>query len=388
MELNQIIRLAYLLSHRFTDTLSVAEKIELEEWLAADEQNRLLAEELKRRNFYSDKQIEEHLYDCMAAFQKVQARQRRYAYRKRMRRIYWGVAALLILMIGGTFFKLFFPSADEISQLQEFQLSAGESRAVLTLANGQKLELTQQMSDSVIAANGVWVDATAGRVEYKQNEVQDTSVIFNMLEVPRKGEYRLQLSDGTEVWMNSDSRIKYPVVFTGKERRVFLEGEAYFEVAKDEKIPFIVDMGKASIRVLGTSFNARAYRDENSIYATLAEGRIQLNAGRENLVLQPEEQGVVELFSGKLMRKKVEVNLYCGWKEGRFIFQEQTMEEIMNTLARWYDIQVFFENSAVRQVTFTGNLKRYDSFNQIIKFLEMTETVHFKVNGNSVLISE
>ncbi len=168
----------------------------------------------------------------------------------------------------------------------------------------------------------------------------------------------------------------------------YLEGEAYFEVSENKDMPFIVDMSKAAVKVLGTSFNARAYPDESCIYATLAEGRILLDAGGQNLVLQPQEQGVLELVSGKMTCKKVDVTLYSGWKDGRFIFQEQTLENMMNTLSRWYDIQIFFESEAVRRMTFSGNLKRYDSFNKIIELLEMTGMAHFKINGKTILISE
>lgn len=387
MEFEHITRIAWLLSHRFSDTLTAAENEELEAWLAADKQNSLLAEQIFRRNFFSDKQIQEHLYNSLTAFEKVQSRRSRHLLQMRMWKIYGSIAAVAILLIGLSLFKLYDPTADGISRLPQTQLAAGESRAVLTMANGQRIQLTRHMGDSVVIAGGIRMDATGEAVEYKQ-EVENMVTAFNTLEVPRKGEFRLVLSDGTKVWMNSESRIKYPIAFVGKERRVYLEGEAYFEVSKNQEMPFIVDMGKASIQVLGTSFNARAYQDEPQICATLAEGQIQLKAGTKNVILAPEEQGIFELITGNLSRKKVDINLYMGWKDGRFIFQEQTLEEMMNTLSRWYDIQVFFENSKVREITFSGNLKRYDSFNEIIRLLEMTGMAHFKVNGNSILISE
>lgn len=388
MELKQLPRIARLLSHRLTDTLSVEEEAEFENWLSADDRNLQMWKEISRKNFYSEKEIQSHLFNALAAFHKVQAKHHRRLFRRRVQRICVGVAAIAVIAFGIIGIKMNFTERAGKSMPVCSQFPAGESRAVLILGDGQRMELNRQMDDSVIIDAGMRLETTGGKVEYRQEKTQPATLIFNTLEIPRKGEFQLVLADGTKVWLNSESCIRYPVAFAGKERRVYLQGEAYFEVSKNKEIPFIVDMGKAAIQVLGTSFNARAYRDEPRVYATLAEGKIQLEAGQGSLILQPEEQGVVELASGELTRKKVDIHLYTGWKEGRFIFQEQTLEEMMNTLSRWYDIQVFYENPAVRKVTFSGNLKRYDSFDKIIGMLEMTGMAHFKVNGNTIIISE
>ena len=211
---------------------------------------------------------------------------------------------------------------------------------------------------------------------------------YNQLDIPRKGEYRLVLADGTRVWLNSESSLKYPVAFQGNERKVYLEGEAYFEVSKDEHKPFTVVTGESSIRVLGTSFNVRAYADEAQLCATLVEGKVRLSHAQQSLILSPDEQGVVTLASGKLEKRKVDASLYTVWKDGRFVFENQTLEEIMNTLSRWYDVKVFYTNEQVKQAMFNGNLKRYDDFDQIVKMLELTGVAHFKINGETIIISE
>lgn len=386
MELEQIIRIAYLISRRFTDTLSEEEGAELEHWLAAGEQNRRMLEEIKRKHFFTQQEIQHHLYNSKDAFLKVQKRRRHHL--RRIRIFYGSVAAVVILVVGIAVSLLLPGRTEQPTVMVANDFPAGESKATLTLASGIRMELGQTMTDSIVWQEGIRLDASGEEIKYDRERKDSTVSGFNTLEVPRKGEFRLVLADGTKVWMNAESRLKYPVAFSGKERRVYLEGEAYFEVSKNKEMPFIVDMGKASIQVLGTSFNARAYRDETNICATLAEGQIQMNAGEKNVILRPEEQGVFELSTGNLSRKKVDINLYTGWKDGRFVFQEQTLEEMMNTLSRWYDIEVFFANSAVRVVTFSGNLKRYESFDKIIELLEMTEMAHFKVTGNSILISK
>lgn len=386
MELEQIIRIAYLISRRFTDALSEEESAELEHWLSGGEQNRRMLEEIESKHFFTRQEIQHHLYKSQDAFLKVQKRRRHHL--KRIRIFYGSAAAVVILVLGIAVSLLLPVGTEQPTVIVANDFPAGESKATLTLASGMRRELGQPTTDSIVWQEGIRLDASGEEIKYDRERIDSTVSGFNTLEVPRKGEFRLVLADGTKVWMNAESSLKYPVAFSGKERRVYLEGEAYFEVSKNKEMPFIVDMGKASIQVLGTSFNARAYKDETNISATLAEGRIQLNAGKKNVRLLPEEQGVFELSTGNLSRKKVDINLYTGWKDGRFIFQEQTLEEMMNTLARWYDINVFFENCAAREVTFTGNLKRYDSFNKIIELLEMTGMAHFKVNGNSILISK
>lgn len=381
MELKSIDRLAHLLAHHLAGVLSEEEDAELQQWLDADKQNRQLLEEINQKNFYTKKQAEEHLFHSLSAFRLVQVRRQRHLSRVRLRRRLAGVAAVLLLSLGTAF--LYLREPEEVKMVQAETLPAGKSRAVLTLANGERLELGVQHADSVVVQEGGRLKATGEEVSYEGETVEVTEE--NVLEVPRKGEFRLILSDGTRVWMNSESRIRYPVNFTGNERRVHLEGEAYFEVAKNKTMPFVVEMDEVSIRVLGTAFNARAYKDEASAFATLTEGKIQLSAGGRTLMLQPNEQGIAGK-NGSLTKKKVNTQLYTGWKDGRFIFAKQTLEEMMNTLARWYDIEILFQDATVREVTFTGNLERYDSFDKIIDLLEMTGMAHFKVEGKKIYV--
>lgn len=387
MRPEHIIRVAYLISRQLTDCLTDAEQTELETWLSEFSENRNSMKEFTRKEFVSEKEVEIRLYDRLKAFEVFRKRTSRYIFWKRLLPVYGSVAAIAVLLIGFSIF--YFRPLTEVRPVQMAEISAGKSRAVLVMAGGEKVQLTAGMSDTIVYTAGMKISATGYFLEYDSGSPgQMEKIAYNTLEVPRHGEFRLTLSDDTKVWINSESRIKYPINFQGSERRVYLEGEAYFEVAKNENMPFVVDLGKAAVRVLGTSFNARAYHDEINIYATLTEGRVQLISGKQDLVLYPEEQGCVDLKSGELTKKKVDTSLYTGWKDGRFIFLDQTLEDIMNTLVRWYDIEVFFENQTVRDVVFSGNLKRYDSFGKVIELLEMTGMVHFKVRGNTIFITE
>ena len=210
---------------------------------------------------------------------------------------------------------------------------------------------------------------------------------YNTLRVPRGGEFELTLTDGTVITLNSDSEVRYPVKFSGEERRIYLSGEAFLDVAKDAKHPFIVAVGNSEIRVLGTSFNVQAYATEGKVFTTLVEGAVEMSSGNEKIKLNPGEQCVAD-STGILTKHKVDTELYTGWKEGKLIFREQTLETVMKTLARWYNIEVIFENPEAKKILFTGNVRRYDSFEKILKMLEVTGDTRFEVNGNKVSVKD
>ena len=213
-------------------------------------------------------------------------------------------------------------------------------------------------------------------------------LLYNSLSIPRKGEFVLILSDGTKIWLNSESEVEYPIVFPSGERRIRLQGEAYFQVASDKSSPFIIEMGKVQVQVLGTSFNLRAYQDEEMIQTTLVEGRVCMFTGKKRILLYPNEQGAIELKTGNLVKKQVDVQAYIGWKNGRFIFERQTLEDIMRTLSRWYDVQVVFQSEKARHIEFTGNLRRYDDFGQIVSMLALACPAKFNVSGTTIYIAE
>ena len=195
------------------------------------------------------------------------------------------------------------------------------------------------------------------------------------------------MSDGSIVYLNSESELRYPVKFVGEDRRVYLSGEAYFDVSKDKEHPFSVDVNGSVVKVLGTSFNVRAYADENEILTTLVQGSVRFSAGKESVVLKPGEQAVLNK-SGRVVIKEVDTYLYTAWKNGVFAFEKQRLEEIMNVVARWYDVNIFWENASQKEVTFTGKMKRYDDFSKVVEMLEMTGNTEFVVKENNIFIRE
>ena len=198
--------------------------------------------------------------------------------------------------------------------------------------------------------------------------------------VPRGGEYQLILPDGTKVWLNSDSKLEFPNTFVGDERRVKLAGEAYFEVAKNKAKPFRVEVDRVEVVVLGTSFNIHAY--DEAVKTTLVEGAVKLNVAGKAYSLSPGFEANVDQGGVKIVKSDVYEQI--AWKDGRFVFREKRLEEVMSILSRWYDFEIFYQNAAVKDLHFTGNIPRHTTINEVLKFLERTHLVHFSAFGKIV----
>ena len=198
----------------------------------------------------------------------------------------------------------------------------------------------------------------------------------------------MTLSDGTEVWINAETEIRYPVEFADDKRVVYVEGEAYFEVAKDVKRPFYVISDQVRLKVLGTSFNFRSYPEETSAVTTLATGSVLIHSDKmdQEIRLMPGEQGVLDKETGDLSKKSIDPYLYSAWRSGRFVFRNARLEDMFNTLSRWYDLQVFYLNPTVKDIRFTGDLDKTDDFESILKIIENNERVIFNVNKRTVSI--
>ena len=262
----------------------------------------------------------------------------------------------------------------------------GTSKAVLTTGDGNTIMLGQEYSDSTIIADGMRIDASTSGLTYAGIS-GNSALVYNKLEIPRGGEFCLTLSDGTKVWLNSATSIQYPVAFGTKARRVFVQGEAYFEVAKDAKKPFIVQFMSSAVTVLGTSFNVRAYPEEGHSLTTLAEGSVCITGGDNTISIKPGEQVEVDALSGDMVKREVEVRDFTSWKDGRFVFVRRPLEEIMRTLERWYDIRVVFKDEEAKRISLSGDLRRYDNFSRVVEMLGLTGDARFEIKGNDVYIT-
>ncbi len=268
----------------------------------------------------------------------------------------------------------------------------GGNNAYLVLSNGKKVILNQAKA-GVLALQGqnAVIKQNDGKILYSKNNISAAlkdSIPFNKIVVPVGGQYSVTLSDGTNVWLNSSSSLEYPVQFSGKERKIKLTGEAYFEVAKNKSMPFIVNVNeKMNVKVLGTHFNIMAYDDENKISTTLLEGSVKIedqgNPANNTFIIPGQQANL--LNSGKIKIEQADVDEVIAWKEGQFLFNNEDIHSIMRKLSRWYDVQVVFSKD-MKNKSFDGSISRYKNISEVLKLMELTKSIHFKFEERRILV--
>lgn len=265
----------------------------------------------------------------------------------------------------------------------------GGNRAVLTLAGGQRIVL-DSASRGLMARQGRTriINLGNGQLAYEGEGKQTGNPIYNNITTPLGGQYRVTLPDSTVVWLNANSSFDFPAAFTGEDRRVRIKGEAYFEVAKDSRKPFIVEVGELRIRVLGTRFNVAAYGDEATIKTTLSQGLVQVSRRGESHLLKPGQQAGVNKKTGDFQIATVNVKRVLAWKNGLFYFDNTNIRVIMRELARWYNIRVVYETKDFTHKNFSGVVSRYGDVEALLKRLELTDAVHFKIDGNQIIVMD
>ena len=267
------------------------------------------------------------------------------------------------------------------------EIEHGSAKARLELADGRKVNLDQETCLQLEEVDGTKILTTDNMVKYAGRDslaACSMEMKYNTLIVPRGGEFALELMDGTRVWLNAESKLRYPVNFVGNERRVEMAGEVYFEVAKNEEKPFIVTVNGVDICVLGTSFNVSAYQER--VITTLVEGRVRLTRGNEHVVLAPNEQAV---WSGDGFDvRQVDARNYVLWKEGIFYFEDVDLETILDDMSRWYNVNIFYVNPALKVKKFSVEIKRYENINEILRRIEQTKRVKFEIKDRTINVYE
>ena len=375
-----------LLSKAFLGTLSEEEERALQQWRDESPENEQLYESEMNTEYIVQKSHEVARVNIVNGYMNVLLKRKRNVRVRRVRRIVSIVAGVVLPLLAVVLWYGTRERIEDVSEQVASVIRHGGVKAELVLADGTTRILGSEVTDSLLVQQGANIVVQNQGVSY----CVDSSVVeerYNTLRVPRGGEYSITLSDGTIVYLNSESELRYPVNFVGRDRRVYLSGEAYFDVVQDEAHPFIVDMGNSSVRVLGTSFDVRAYADEDEVLTTLVQGSVKFSAGKEFVTLEPGKQAVLGK-SGSIETREVDTYLYTAWKEGVFAFKRQRLEEIMKVVARWYDVNIFWENVSQKEVTFTGKMKRYDDFSKVVEVLEMTGNTEFVMKENNIFIRE
>lgn len=319
-----------------------------------------------------------------------------YAGKVRERRIihYWPVAASVVLLVG--VFVGF--ALNEWSQMKADQGIAQTERIVpgvkaeLILSTGERVCLAQR-SEFIegMKESGIRNDSLAG-LNYVGAKIQGKEIgeeiVYNTMQIPVGGFYQLKLADGTKVWLNSLTQLRFPVTFAGEERKVYLTGEAYFEVARDSVHPFIVATDEGmEVKVYGTEFNVDTYR-KGTVKTTLVNGKvgIRVSATGEEVRLSPNQMALFTKVTQSVQVENVDPYGAIAWKDGKFVFEDEPIEEIMERLSRWYDIKVFYANERIKKHTFTGIITRFADISDVLHLMEETAAVEFRIQGDTVTV--
>lgn len=344
------------------------------------------AKELNDRDYILSELRKKPRFHPGEAYRKLEKYTRGTERKRRIRRISRCAAAVLLVFMVTTGYYLFRAGVSSTTEVQVASIVPVSAKAYITLANGARVDLVEPKSGEIKEKDGTLITRDSACLVYNQKEAT-AGTIYNELLVPRGGEYMLVLSDGTKVWLNADSRLKFPVQFTGKDRNVYLvSGEAYFEVFRDESCPFRVRTSRGIVTVLGTEFNVRDYADEGEVVTTLARGSVRYERDGKTVVLNPGEQVIDEVTGKDLSVRPVTLREFTGWKDGQYVFYDETLEELMKTIERTYDVTVFFVNPEVKQLRFSGDLEKYKQVEFFLRYIETGGDVQFVVKDKTISV--
>ncbi len=382
-----------LISKEISGEMATDEQQELSSWINELPENKALYHRIKNAENFRKRNEEYRQIDISTGWDHLNRKiERTSAIIKRRTIFKYAAAIMILLVVAGILFKNFSRQEPEVNPVAQItEILPGKPRAVLMLDDGKLVPLDSRNQLSITEKDGTSIEKGAHSLNYSINRAKvEEKSIFNTIKIPRGGEYELVLADGTRVYLNAESELRYPVQFLGDRREVKLTGEAYFEVAKDPQKPFVVKTTGMNVEVLGTSFNLNAYGNTEKILTTLVEGSIKINiaASQETRLLQPDEQASVDLKSGLTEVRTVDVSLYTDWKNGRLNFFDNRLEDIMITLTRWYSAEVIYRSPSVKDFRFSGSLNRYGDIRQILDILSSTGKVKIEIKGNTILFSE
>lgn len=379
--------IGHLLQKYFSGTIMPDEQRLLDSWMKEKEEHKQLFERLRKDTRFAEEYGIFREVDTTRAWETFRVKNGLGRQRRMTTWIKYVAVIALPLLVAGVW--LLYPRGGEqsIPVAQNTKIVKREVSPVLEVVGGGKVILEKEKDKMIEAGRGVDVQQSSGMLVYSDSVVSEY-VDTNVLRIPKGGEFKLQLADGTRVYLNSATDLRYPVAFTGPERRVLLEGEAYFEVAKDVEHPFIVVTDDVQVRVYGTSFNVNTL-GADGVRTVLVEGKVGIRGqdlDRE-YVLKPNELAFYDRNSRDMKIETVDPDLYTLWRKGIFVFERETLENIMNTLSLWYDMEVFFQSESAKQLHFSGHMKRYEQIEDILHAITDATGVVFTINDRTVCVS-
>jgi transmembrane sensor len=307
----------------------------------------------------------------------------------------WSVAAILLLVAGGG--VLLFLRGHEarpvvtVAAKPAVQIQPGANKAVLTLANGQQIILNNAQNGTIGQQGNMRViKLDSGQLAYATPTAESPAdqlakgLLYNTITTPRGGQYQVTLADGTKVWLNAESSLRFPIAFTDKNREVELTGEAYFEVKADKDKPFLVKAGQTETRVLGTDFNIMAYSDEGAVKTTLLEGAVSMALGMHSALLRPGEQGQYDDGKNIIATRAVNTRAVVAWKDGYYFFDRTPVQSVMRQISRWYDVTIVYQGAAPED-EIVGKLPRTADVKEVLHIMELIG-IRFKIEGKTIIV--
>ena len=373
----------------------------IHQWIADYTEGSISREDFKRLEAWSGQTPENKAIfeDCLRVYReahgigfmdrmdrerswKVLERKLKRRDRVRMIRVIAAASILLAVMIGTW---LLLPVKQKTTVIPVAEVIPGNASVILHMADGKSVNLKNEEVLGLVEKDGTEITKdTASTLVYHVNG-KVTKSVLHTVEVPVGGEFDLTLADGTRVWLNSDTKFRFPTYFSGETREVYVEGEAYFAVSKDAEHPFIVHTGGARVKVLGTEFNLCAYPEERGV-TTLAKGKVEVADGTCKVCLQPGEQAIYNKSVNNIEVRKVDVTLYSSWLKGVFEFENMSLREIGKQLSRWYGVIFEFDDVGTGDRRFTGGIKKYIPLYQSLDILEKTTNVMFRIKDNVIQV--
>ena len=384
--INQHFYIARLIARYLSDEIGEEEQAELTRWRDESPENERLFQEICKEENIKQNMQKRQTFHAEDGWEGVQRKIQRHRFRHRILNI-CKYAAIFIFPVAIATVAIY-KSGNEpqpLSQVEE-QIVPGGKKAVLILDNGEAIDLKSTSGVELKEKDGTVIQVDSTVLNYQQAPARTSEKLaYNKVNVPRGGEYQLTLSDGSKVQLNSMSSIRFPVQFAQDCRLVELEGEAYFEVSKTGQ-PFIVQTKGMIIEVLGTTFNISAYANEE-YQTTLVSGSVKVQTENgSNRILKPSEQACITPGSNQINVRNVDTAFYTSWIHGKINFKDQRLDDIMKTLARWYDMDVVYENEATKELRFGCYVNRYNEITPLVKLLEQTGRVTVTVEGKTIKI--
>lgn len=381
---NDITIIRLILGH-WAGKLSEPEKKELDNWLAQSEKHRIYFQKWCDDERQNELLSKIGCYDPGEGWQQV-VRKRNM---RRNRRWWLVAAASVAILFGGlavyrySKIPVSLPLASE-----ETSIYPGKRMARLITPSGETV-LLDTLRQTEIQQMKLHNDQGRVVIQAACGDANGDQPVYHCLEVPRGGEFSFLLPDSTTVFLNAESRLRFPDRFVpGSERIVYLSGEAYFDVKRDPRSPFLVCLEHSAVKVTGTSFNVKAYPDDTNEATTLISGTVSMGIGTTEqwIVLKPGEQGYYDATRKTLLQQTVDVNYYTAWKDGVFAFYRQPLEEVMKTLGCWYLFDTHYQNEALKSILYTGKINRHASIREVLHTFELMDELTFDIKGKEVIV--